>query len=240
MLKHVLACAAGSLMMANVAAASVTFSFASDSHLQGPVFMGDQVAGQNQLTNFAPLNNLTLLVDPDNTVPGGVTSFDASFNFSASTSAYQSSSFGGVTVHQWVLNGSFQFVDTISNLDILTVNFNQAIMTNVSSSGSSLGSSATLQSSFDVDPGLTFTAGAALNLIGITSADISSMQDFAFTLTSIREHLTNNLPVLGAGGDWTMPWTSEASFSATAVPVPGVLALFAMAGLTCSRRRRAG
>jgi MYXO-CTERM domain-containing protein len=237
MLKHVITCASGLLATSTIASAAITFSFASDSH-DADIFRGEHSGGQNQLATFSPVADLTLLVDPDSTTPGGVVAFDANFSINATTTAYQSSTFGGIVIHQWTMSGSFQFVDAATSEDILTVNFSQAVLTNVSSSSSTMGPSASLQSSFDIDPTLSFIAGPALNAIGISSTNLSEFQDFVYTLTSLRAIDGPGQPGLDPFGDWTTPWRSESSFSATATPAPGALALFALAGIVAARRRR--
>lgn len=238
MLKSLFACAAGVVLATSAASADITFSFASESHEDGPVFLGENSGGSNELSNFASPNSVNLLVNPDSTMPGGISSFNAAYSLNTTTTFYQSVGFGPVTTHQWVLDGSFSFVDTSSNDLILTVMFNEAVLTSVSGSSSTMGSTATLQSSLDIDAGLTFIAGPALNAIGIDSANLSQSQDFAFTLTNIQEMSGSGLPSLGMDGSWTDSWTSEGSFSASAIPAPGALALLGLAGLICVRRRR--
>lgn len=237
MLKSLMTCAAGVLFATSAASAAITFSFASESHEEGSVFLGQNSGGQNQLSNFASPTGVTLLVDSDSTTPGGISSFNANFGLGATTTSYQMVSFGPVTTHQWTLSGSFSFIDANTSADILTVNFDQAVLTSVSSSNTSMGSTATLQSSFDFDPGLSFTAGSALNAIGITSTNQSQMQDFAFTFTNIQS-LAGGLPGIDVNGDWTSSWSSDGSFSASAIPTPGTLAILILAGLVGTRRRR--
>ncbi|TVQ53482.1 MAG: hypothetical protein EA377_07860 [Phycisphaerales bacterium] len=226
--------------MAGVTNAAVTFSFASDSIDNGPAFGGGGAGAQDQLgTGTGSPLNLTLLVDPDSTTPGGVASFDASFNFTATAIDHDFTTFGSAVVHNWLLNGSFSFVDNVSGDDILTISFNEAIMTSVSNSGLALGSTATIQASQDLSPSnLTFTPGAALTSLGITAADLSAQENFSFTLTNILSTTGTSHPMLGSNGTWQQAWLADGSFSASAIPAPGALALLALSGLIGATRRR--
>jgi MYXO-CTERM domain-containing protein len=224
-------------MLSALAAADTTFSFASDSNNDGPTFEG---LAPSSIVDGEALDAsgdviVDLLFDANGDLPGGGSSFNSFFNFDADTTDYNVTAFGGNFIHSWTMSGSFDFVETGTGLTVLTIAFENALLTSFSSSSTALGTTATLQSSEDVDPGLAFTPGNPLIGLGIT--DLSANEGFAFTLTNIVS-LAGGSVGLTQQGAFVGDWQSEGSFSAVAVPAPGALAMLGLAALAGRRRRR--
>ena len=91
------------------------------------------------------------------------------------------------------------------------------------------------------DPGLVYTAGAALNgLLPIgQSFDLTNPQEASFTITDIQSDLGGN-PINGGS---FIGFTANASYSGNTefriVPTPGTAMLAGLGGLLTARRRRA-
>lgn len=239
------AISAGVLISASTANAAITFSFASDTNPDGPTFNGFTPAGGgNTLRDGAPFDSsgaveVGLLVDANGDLPGGATTFTSRLLFNGSTTGYNVTGFGGAFTHSWTMTGSIEFIETGSNLTVLTINFTNALFSSFSDSMANLGTSATIQGNRLTDPSLSFVAGQPLNGLGITSASLSANQSFGFSLSDIRTAAGGASPVeVGLNGSWPTAWISEGSFSAAAIPAPAVLALFGIAGTVGMRRRR--
>lgn len=232
-------------LVAASANAAVTFSFASDTNNDGPTFFGGPLPGGpvNGLSDGAAFDSsgaviVNLMVDPNGDLPGGGSAFNSVFDFDGVSTGYSVGAFAGGFVHVWSFSGSFTFTDTGTGLEVLRIDFTNALFTSFSSDQFELGPSATLQANAATDAGLSFTPGMPLAGLGITAADLSAQEGFAFGLTNLRS-IVPGMPLhLGQGGSWFHPWIAEGSFSASAVPGPAAAALLGAAALIGRRRRR--
>jgi len=223
-----LACLAGS---ANAA----IFSFASANNGDGPTFSALTI---NSLSDGRTLDangvvTLNFLADRDGSGPGAAQSIVSEFRFTASVSGYSVFNFGGQFVHNFSLSGSFSILDLSTNQPIFQSTFSNAVMSSLSNSSTLLSRSATIQANDESDPGLTFTTSGALGDI-----DVSQQRDFSFALSNLQMTSGARVPV-NAGGITQAPWTADASFTASAIPGPGALALMGLGTLIGARRRRA-
>lgn len=238
-----------SAVVVSTANASVTFSFASDSNNDGPTFFGHGTTGSptNVLTDAAAFDNsgqvvVGLMVDTNGDAPGGGTTFNSLFSFTGATTNYAATPFAGGFLHSWSMSGTFSFTDTGSGLQVLAINFTNAVFTSFSASASTLGTTAALQDSEALDTPLTFVPGAPLIGLGINAAALASNEGFSFALANIRSAPTAGAPLtIGTNGAWLQQWVSEGSFAAAAqaIPGPGSLALLGFGMLASCRRRRA-
>lgn len=227
--------------------AGVTFSFSADSNNAGPEFTGQSaptlpfnIASDGGIFNPNSSVIVELLVDVNGAMPGGGTVFNSIFDFSGVTASYSVIPFGNGYAHHWVMSGSFTLTETGSGLEVLRVDFNQALFSSFSDSTDLLASTATLQTSETLDAGLTFTAGAPLVGLGVTNADLALGENFAFALSNIQAVGNSSAPLtLGANGNWMQNWIGDASFTAgaSAIPAPGAIALL-MLGIFMGWRGR--
>jgi hypothetical protein len=234
--------------IASASYAGVSFSFGSDSNPDGPTFAGTGLpaGSSNQLLDGSAFDSsgateVGLIVDVNGNQPGGGSLFNSIFDFTGVTSSYSASAFAGGFLHSWSVSGSFTFTETGSGLEVLQIDFTNAVFTSFSASSSTLGSSATLQTSDDLDAALLFTPGAPLLGLGVTAAALASDESFSFSLSGLQASNGSGAPLaLSAGGHWNQSWLSEGSFSASASPVPGPagLALLGIAAIMGRRARR--
>jgi MYXO-CTERM domain-containing protein len=101
-----------------------------------------------------------------------------------------------------------------------------------SNSANQLGRSGQIQANDQADPSLSFSTGGVL-----ADIDVSQQRDFAFSLSNVQLANGNRVPVT-ANGISTVPWSAEGSFSASAIPAPGALALAGLGMIATARRRR--
>lgn len=216
------AAAAGSSMGAFV-------SFASDSNPDRPTFRSDSY-GRNMMDGNAGLGvGVTLLFDADDNGPGEAAAFLANLQMQFDFSSYATISVaGGAFLHTYVGSGHFDFRDQNGSL-LLGVAVSNVVLTSLSDSAGTLGTSATLQAN-NLASNFSFVAGSL-------TVQRPVMTDFAFTLTNMREASGSNVGGLDNNGYWN-PWTSEGSFSGTLVPTPGTIGLMSAGAMIALRRRR--
>lgn len=217
--------AAGAAVAPAPAPPPVTLSFASDDNHDGPTFhgiSGGTLADAGSLS-LDGLVNVDLMVDKNGDAAGGVTVIPSFFFFSGTISNFTLGAATGGWVIQWDVAGSFVFVDAASGTILLTVNFDNALLTTYSPNVFTLGQTATLQSSDDVDPGLTMVPTSLFTfLTGVGATSFSNSEDFAFTFTNLRNiDGGGGLPRIDHG-TFLRNWASEGSFSAHAAPTADV------------------
>lgn len=224
------------LAIAGMAQAS-TFSFAADTNFDGPILQGGPTTANTSLIRDGSTQNsdgtvqVNFTWDPDGDGPGGSVVIPSKLELLADSTSYSKINVGGIWIHTYVFKGSYEFRQQSDNAMLMSVAFNSGVWTSASASEFAWGSTATLQCSEGIDGSLSFTAGAPLGFI-----DLSSSENFAFTLTDIRT-LNGGGPVpIGADGTPQAFWKSEASWSAQAVPAPGAMALTLLAGGLVLRR----
>lgn len=218
------------------------FSFASDLNPDGPTLSGPpgMPPGLGGVFDAAALNpdnavTVNLLWDADEDGPGAATSISALFVMQMNFTSYTAFPIGGNFLHSYTGGGFFDFVNPASGASILRVQFENALFSSWSPTPLAWGPTATIQTSYATDPTLTFIPGPTGPLAG---RDLSTSEEFAFTLTALRALGGGAVPV-AQGGMVMAPWASESSWSARAIPAPGTLML-ALAGLgVLARRRRA-
>lgn len=208
---------------AGLPASAVTLSFASDDNHDGPTFRGNSGGSQpNDLNDAAVLSldgtvDVDLRVDTNGDLSGGVIVLPSRFAFAGNISGFTLTARGSGWVIQWDVTGSFTFTDTASGGLLLTVTFDNALLTTYSPNVFTLGQTATLQTSDDLDGGLTFRATSLFKeLTGVGNLALSNSEDFAFTFTHIRDiDSGGGLPRIDHGL-FLRNWASEGSFSAHA------------------------
>lgn len=202
----------------------ICFSFASETNVDGPNFYG--IPGIT-LLDGAPFNpdglvNVRMLIQPF--CDGGplfvrpVNMFIDSIHWS-----YMQAPFVGNIKHNWALRGSVVFIDGVTGALFLQIDFETALLTSWSPFVANMGQTATLQDSEGTDPNIRFTPGPELNNImamaGFPPNMLHRNEDFAFTLTNIREvggSAPFFVPLDPATGEWLKEWLADGSFSATA------------------------
>jgi hypothetical protein len=220
------------------AASAGTFSFASDDNADGPVLQGvSSQTGSSLMTDGASLNldngvQVDFAYDIDENAASAAIKVPAIFTMSAQSISYSKSNFGGVWIHTYAFAGSYEFHRQSDGALIFSAGFKNAVWTSVSGSEFAWGQTATLQSSDDIDAAISFVAGPVINGI-----DLSASEDFVFTLSNLRSN-TGGAVGVNAQGTPQVAWSSEASWSAQAVPAPGAVVLAAAGGLIAGRRRR--
>lgn len=238
-----LACSASMLILAAAGTAQAGFfSFASDVADQSWTFTG---GGAGVSDSIGPGSPLKLLIDDDN---GVMPTLEVSVDFDAAIDIDYAGSVdlgGGNFSHNYHANGSFSFKEITTGITILTVEFDNQLMTALGAEFSWY-TTATIQGS--ENPGGSvdyFWSGASLPAYGLEPGELGFNEDFAFTLTALNTD--GSLPWGGAGAgvgldDDHLPgktWYSEGSYSGGAsIPAPASLALLGAAGLLARRRRR--
>ncbi|MFZ4574111.1 MAG: hypothetical protein ACOYN0_06915 [Phycisphaerales bacterium] len=212
------------------------FSFASDRNQDGPTFSALAV---NAISDGRSLDangviSVDFLADRDNDGPGAAQSVEAQFEFAANITSYQVVAFGGQFIHNFTISGAFNIVQPGAQPTVIFhAMFNNALFSSFSNSANQLGRSAQIQANDQADPSLMFATGGVL-----ADIDVSDQRDFAFSLSNVQLANGNRVPV-SANGITAVPWSAEGSFSASAIPAPGVLALGGLGLIATARRRRA-
>lgn len=202
----------------------ICFSFASEDNPDGPNFLGFP---PNALMDGGPMNadgvvNVIMQVQPFCDF-GPISARRVEMFISSKHWAYMQNPFTfGNTVHNWAFEGTIVFWDPAAGAVFLQIDFFNALLTGWSPSPTDLLSTATWQSSEPTDPNILFTPGPELQNImaaaGFPPNLLSVGEDFAFTLTNIRDTGTNwtPIPIDPATGDFLIDWMADGSFSATA------------------------
>jgi hypothetical protein len=210
-------------LLAAVPAAAVTFSFASDDNDDGPTFRGNSGGSMPADLNEASGLSLDgtvdvdLMVDTNGDAAGGVVVIPSHLFFDGVISNFTLTIRGSARVIQWDVAGTFYFTQASSGGLLLAVTFDNALLTTYSPNSFTMGQTATLQSSDDVDAGLDFTSTLLFqSLTGVGNLALNGSEDFAFTFTNIRDiDGGGGLPRLDHGL-FLRNWASEGSFSAHA------------------------
>lgn len=211
------------LVLAAVPAAAVTFSFASDDNDDGPTFRGNSSGSMpNDMNEASGLSldgnvDVDLMVDTNGDAAGGIVTIPSHFMFDGNISGYTLTARGSNWVIQWDVSGSFYFLEASSGGLLLIVNFDNALLTTLTPNINTLGQTATLQSSDDVDASLDFTSTLLFqSLTGVNNLSLNNSEDFAFSLSNLRNiDGGGGLPMIDHGV-FLRNWASEGSFSAHA------------------------
>lgn len=269
--------AVAGLMAAN--AQAVTFSFASDDNADGPTFMGtpvltagepDDVAGPSFMPSSGdvidgrPIDGdgevfTFLSIDLDEDGPVDVLYVPALFEFEADFTSYAPFAIGGMTAHNYTMDGSFKFYDAASEVPtlLMEVVFTGALFTSFGPDAGTWGQTATIQGSESATSSVSITITPDLIIddesfgpldgtpIVELLEDRGGSEDFAFTLTNVRSLFDgDNVGIFSEIGLPFDQWAAEGSFSAhqaaTFVPEPASLALVAIGGVLVAWRRRRG
>jgi len=225
----------GALAIAAGSSHAALFSFASDRNQDGPTFSALAV---NAVSDGRALDangaiTIDFLADRDNDGPGAAQSVASEFEFAANITGYQMVAFGGQFIHNFTISGAFSVIDAGTEAVIFQATFNNALFSSWSNSANQLGRSGQIQANDQADPSLSFSTGGVL-----ADIDVSQQRDFAFSLSNVQLANGNRVPVT-ANGISTVPWSAEGSFSASAIPAPGALALAGLGMIATARRRRA-
>lgn len=233
-----LACVAAVILAAGTAQGAF-FSFASGSASGAWTFTGPGGANFGSGLGATPV---TLLIDDDN---GPLPTLQVSSRFESTVSLSHVASIplgGGSFAHQYLANGSFTFIDAAAGTPLLTTQFTNALFTSRGGEGS-WGTTASLQGDGSGNGSVSMVwSGANLPGYGLTPGPLG-LPNFAFGMSALNSSgaipyssqmpgraLSNSLPS-GA-------WFAEASFTAAAIPAPGVLGALAAGGIVAMRRRR--
>ncbi|GAB4200175.1 MAG: hypothetical protein Tsb002_36200 [Wenzhouxiangellaceae bacterium] len=202
----------------------VCFSTASENfNADGPTFFAFPAMG---LMDGGPVDRngvveFNLYIQPYCNNAGPVIVRRTQFFYNSDGYNYIVTPFNGNFVQNWAHKGGFAFIDTATGSPLLDVRFSNALLTSWTDRPFLLGSTLTLQDSERVDPNITFIAGEVLHEI-LQSADfpvelINYGEDFAFTLTNVREPGGGPIIVdVSDAGEYFTEWIAEGSFSATA------------------------
>lgn len=202
-------------------AAAVTFSFASDDNHDGPTWQGNSGGSMpDDLSDAAPYDlsaavEVDLVVDTNGDAAGGLVTFQSVVTFGGSISGVTFTARGGGYLNVWdVTDGALHFSQQGTGAPILTIYFDQAVLSTYSPNFFNLGQTATLQTNSDVDPGLFFVTHPLLQGVGVTNSKVSTSEDFALTFTNLRK--PDGSPGIIHHGVFLGDWIAEGSFSAHA------------------------
>lgn len=215
------------------------FSFASDTANRQWTFAGN---GANVSQGDAAGVDVDLILADDN---GGTERTIATKFFASWTLSHVGSTGVGAAVsHTYRATGNFQWLDASTGGLVLRGDFSDAIFT-AGGSAAAWSSTATVMGS-DEFTQMAYTSGISAPEVGLGIGALGGPQDFAFTLTVIntsgqlpyRANAANRGVALGEGMLPGREWWSEGSFSGSAVPAPGSVALVGLGGVMCLKRRR--
>lgn len=225
------------LALAAASANAAYFSFASDNLSSESTFRGGGSSMGSGLLN----GRVDLLIDDNNgvlpTLTFGNTVFNADFS---GITLRGSSTYAGTTTLVYSLSGWFSFTQNsdAGSMNLLTVNFEDAVMTVQSKNNKWLTTGSVLGS----DQFTSVAATTDLNLAGYDLAPGALKDvDFAFGLTALKTvNGGSGVSIDAISKLPTARWEAEASYNGTAsmIPAPGSLALAGLGGLVCARRRR--
>ncbi|MEM8932997.1 MAG: hypothetical protein AAGE94_17560, partial [Acidobacteriota bacterium] len=144
-------------------AQAVTFSFASDDNHDGPTWQGNSGGSMpDDIAHGASYDlsgaiEVDLIVDTNGDAAGGLVTFQSVVSLGGSISGVTFTARGGGYLNTWdVTGGALHFAQQGTGLPILTIYYDQAVLSTYSPTFYNVGQTATLQSSSDVDPGLSF------------------------------------------------------------------------------------
>lgn len=231
----------GILGVAGLAASAnaTYFSFASDTANHQWTFAGN---GANVTQGDANGVDVDLILNDDN---GGTERTIATKFFANWTLTHVGSTgVGSAVSHTYRATGNFQWLDASTGGLVLRGDFTDAVFTAAGSMGT-WSSTATVMGS-DGFTQMNYTSGIDAPEVGLAAGALGGPQDFAFTLTVIntsgalpyRPNAGNRGTSLDEGMLPSRQWWSEGSFSGSAVPTPGSMALMGLGGAMCLKRRR--
>ena len=222
------------------ASANATFfSFASDTADRQWTFAGSGASVRQGDANGV---NVDLILNDDN---GGTQRVVATKFYAEWRLSYVGSmGVGGAVSHTYRATGGFQWLDASTGALVLRGDFTDAIFT-AGGRAATWDSTATVMGS-DEYTQFQYTSGLSAPEVGLAVGALGGPQDFAFTMTVINT--SGQLPyVANSGnrgtslGEGMLPnrqWYAEGSFSGSAVPTPGSMALVGLGGAMCFKRRR--
>ena len=200
---------------------AVTFSFASDDNHDGPTWQGNSGGSMpDDIAHGASYDlsgaiEVDLIVDTNGDAAGGLVTFQSVVTLGGSISGVTFTARGGGYLNVWdVTDGALHFAQQGTGSPILTIYYDQAVLSTYSPTFYNVGQTATLQANSDVDPSLSFVTYPLLQGIGVNNASVSASEDFALTFTNVRKP-DGSLAIIHHGvflGDWL----AEGSFSAHA------------------------
>lgn len=195
-----------------------TLSFASDDNHDGPTF----TLRNTQLPNTIYIDKIgvDLIVDKNEDNNGGLIKYQTIVKFEGKLEDHQAYPYSGGYLHSWRVNGYFTFFHddgTQGHPELLTVKFENAVLTSFSSSYYSTGYTMTLQASEDTDPSIAFIPDTLLKAVGVDKYDFEYFENFAFTLTNIKTKEGRSSVPISRSGYFREEWTAEGSFSCAGV-----------------------
>jgi len=217
------------------------FSFASDRDDRSWTFTGTG----GTIRDAADMNDpITLLVDDDN---GILPTLEFATEFNADFTIVHAGSVAlptGDVAHNYLLSGTFEFLDNSTLEPILTATVTDALLTAVGGKTSWFSAAAIQGSNLGATEVQYVWSGPDEPGYGLLAGDLPDPEDFGFDLTVLNTD--GSLPFegkgLGVGLDASFlpdqPWFSEGSFSGSSVPGPGTLSLLAISLGLCRSRRR--
>lgn len=207
-----------------VQAQQICFSMAAETNEDGPQLYGIPNVFINEAAAFSADGEVdgVLLVQPfcDS---GSVVQRKVEVFYGSEAWNYLQQPFSwGMRIHNWSNRGYLIFWDRATNDRLLTIEFNNALLTSWSPSAQNMGKTATWQVSERVDPNMTFTAGPALvNIMaaaGFPANQLHFNEQAALTLTNLRDAGGHSFfaPLDPVTGEWLKEWLADSSFSAVA------------------------
>lgn len=213
------------LAPATAEAQRVCFSFASDRNSDGPTFFGQPPVNVRDGSPVDPSGSVVveLWVQPFCN-SGPLFSRKVQVLYRTEIGPYQPFPFLGGFANTWNAEGLVRFIDLATSSVFLDIEFHRGLMTSWSTAPDLLGPTATVQDSEDLDPNIQFIAGpellAILAAAGYPAGLLDVGEDFAFTMTNIREPGPGGaaavVPIVVATGELLDRWVAEGSFSAAA------------------------
>ncbi len=222
------------------ASANATFfSFASDSANRQWTFKGQ---GNSITQGDVNGSDIDLILNDDN--GGAEISIATKFFADWTITHVTSTTIGGYVAHSYRATGMFEWRDASSGAMVLRGDFTDALFT-ATGRANSWDSTATVMGA-DSYTQFGYTSGINMPAVGMAVGAMGGPQDFGFTLTVINTsgrlpyvpNSANRGASLGADLMPNRSWWSEGSFSGSAVPTPGSVALLGLGGLLCVKRRR--
>lgn len=211
------------------------FSFASDNDHQSFTFSGFGASVTDAQDSNDPFELLLDDANGPNNPLSYMVEFDADFAIRHVMSVNLG---GGLFVHNYSLNGTFDFIDGSGN-PLLSATVQNGALTALGGQSTWL-SSASILGADGEGASVTYTwFGPDLPSYGVFTGQSIDPDDAAFTLTFLQSDGGAGVR-LGSDLLPALDWVSEGSYSGSAqfVPAPGAVSLLAGAGLLAMRRRR--
>jgi hypothetical protein len=221
------------------AANAAFFSFASDTANRQWTFKG---LGNTVTQGDVNGSDIDLILNNDN--GGAQVSIATKFFANWTLTHVSSTNVGPYIAHSYRATGMFEWRDASTGAMVLRGDFTDALFT-ATGRANSWDSTATVMGA-DSYTQFGYTSGINDPSVGMAIGAMSGPQDFGFTLTVINTsgalpyipNSANRGSTLGADLLPNRQWWSEGSFSGSAVPTPGSVALLGLGGLLCAKRNR--